>query len=338
MISVIIPVYQREKIISNILEDILKQTYQEYEVLIIDDGSTDKTADICKGYEKKDNRIHVYELQHGGVGSARNAGISFAKGEYIAFIDSDDRVEPEYLEMLYRKIRGYDMVISTFDRWFYKKDKISKVVKNIQLDVEIDMAKDFSKYFSPLYVSTLLGTVYCKMFCLDIVKNNNIVFRTDVNIGEDYLFNFDYMKKCKKIRCIPYMGYHYTTKNDYSLTQVLDLKKFEYGKILFEQSVKFAESMEISKEDAKGVYNLYLRTIFKNIELCYHNRCGMTKSEQHKYIRAICTDETTKCALENANPDSIEFYLYKKVLEKNNHFLIRNFAKIRLGYKKLIGR
>ena len=81
MISVIIPVYQREKIISNILEDILKQTYQEYEVLVIDDGSTDKTVDICKRYEKKDNRIHVYELQHGGVGTARNAGISFAKGE-----------------------------------------------------------------------------------------------------------------------------------------------------------------------------------------------------------------------------------------------------------------
>lgn len=338
MISIIIPVYQCEKIISDIIEDILKQTYQDYEVILVDDGSTDSSAQICKEYEKRDFRIRAVFNEHQGVSGTRNAGIAVAKGEYVAFIDSDDRIEPDYLEQLHKNVKGKDLVISTFDRWFYNHADDAKIEKNIQLNAEIDMQDNFAEYFSELYVSTLLGVVYCKLFRTDIIRKNQIKFQTDIYIGEDFLFNFDYLKNCNTIRCIPYMGYHYICKRGDSLTHKNDLKKFEYGKKLFKESVEFAEEMNLSEAETKGIYNLYLRTIFKNIEVMHQMKDQLSIKEKKEYIRKVMTDQNTKDTLEKSKPDTKEFLLYKIVLNTKLPFVIYGFAKVRMYYKKMIGR
>ena len=338
MISIIIPVYQCENVISDIIEDILKQTYQDYEVLLVDDGSTDGSAKVCQEYEKKDSRIRAILNVHQGVSGTRNTGIALANGEYIAFIDSDDRIEPNYLEQLYNNIGNNDLVISTFDRWIYNHKDVVKVVKNIQLNVEINMKENFAKYFTELYVSTLLGTPCCKLFRTDIIRKNRVKFRTDIYIGEDYIFNFDYLKKCNNIRCISYLGYHYVCKNGNSLTHKKDLKKFEYGKLLFAESIRFADEMKLTKEDARGIYNLYLRTIFKNIEVVYQMNPSMDRKEKREHIRKVMNDESVQHAIQNAQPDTNEFLIYKIVLQMKNAFIVGNFSKLRLYYKKKIGR
>lgn len=338
MISIIIPVYQCENIISDIIEDILKQTYQDYEVLLIDDGSTDGSAKVCQEYGQKDARIRTILNMHQGVSGTRNTGIALANGEYIAFIDSDDRIEPDYFEQLYNNIGNNDLVISTFDRWFYNHKDIVKVVKNIQLNAEINMKENFAEYFSELYVSTLLGVVYCKLFRTDVIKKNEMRFRNDIYIGEDYIFNFDYMKKCDYVRCIPYMGYHYVCKKGNSLTQKKDLRKFEYGKVLFEESIKFVNEMGVSAKKAKGVYNLYLRTVLKNIEVIYQMIPKMSRKDKSDYIKKVIEDQSVEETLKKAEPDNNEFKIYKKVLNTKKPFIIGSFAKLRLYYKKIIRR
>ena len=338
MISIVIPIYQCEDKISKIIEDILNQTYQDYEVLLVDDGSTDCSVNVCQEYEKKDSRIQVILNEHQGVSATRNTGISMAKGEYIAFIDADDRIEVDYLEQLYKNVKEYDLIISTFDRWFYRNGQRVKVIKNIQLSTDINIEKNFGKNFSKLYVSTLLGMVYCKLFRTDIIKKNNVAFRTDIYIGEDYIFNFDYLRNCSNILCIPYVGYHYVCQNENSLTQKKDLKKFEYGKILFEQSIKFADDMKLTIDESKGIYNLYLRTIFKMLELAYQTKNTMPKKERNLYILKIIQDEDTQLALKRANPDTKEFLIYKLILNTRMPFIIGIFSRVRLGYKKIVGR
>ncbi len=337
MISIIIPIYQCKRNISKIMEDISKQTYQDYEVLLVDDGSTDGSAEICLEYEKKDSRIRAVINQHQGVSSTRNTGISLAKGDYIAFIDADDRIEPDYLEQLYRNVEGYDLVISTFDRWFYKNGQCTNVIKNIQLNADIDIRKNFCDYFSNLYVSTLIGIVYCKLFRSDIIRENKIMFRKDIYIGEDFIFNFEYLKQCENIRCISYVGYHYICENINSLTNKVDKEKFEYGKILFEKSVEFANDMNLTVEESKGIYNLYLRTVFKNIEQIYQ-LSAISLKEVKRYIMKIVEDEDTKLAVKRAKPDTKEFLLYWLVLKTKIPIIIGTFSKYRLYYKKIIGR
>ena len=101
MISVIVPVYNSAKYIPACIDSMIKQEYPDWELLLVDDASTDDSADVCDGYASKDKRIKVIRAPHGGAAAARNRGIEEAKGEYISFADSDDTVEPDYLKYMY---------------------------------------------------------------------------------------------------------------------------------------------------------------------------------------------------------------------------------------------
>ena len=107
LVSIIVPVFNVEKYLRQCLDSILGQTFNQFEVIIVNDGSTDNSGAICQEYEARDNRIVYLEKENGGVSEARNLGLDFATSEYIIFIDSDDWIEPTYVEVLYEKIEEY---------------------------------------------------------------------------------------------------------------------------------------------------------------------------------------------------------------------------------------
>lgn len=113
MISVIIPVYNVEPYLCKCLDSVLSQSFSDYEVVLVDDGSTDGSAEICKAYQLRDSRIRYSYKENGGLSSARNQGLEISQGSYVTFIDSDDYIEPEYLCTLYRLIKDNDADIST---------------------------------------------------------------------------------------------------------------------------------------------------------------------------------------------------------------------------------
>lgn len=338
MISIVIPIYQCKWNIDQIMEDIFAQTYQDYEVLLVDDGSTDGSAELCMEYAARDERVRAIPKEHSGVSETRNAGITEAKGEYIAFIDCDDRVEADYLEKLVGGIGDNDLVIASFDRRFYREEKYVRTVDAYVLDAKINIKENLNEHFSKLYTSTLIGIVYCKLFKREILVRNKIRFRKDIHIGEDYLFNFAYLKQCRQISCIPYVGYHYICREGHSLMHQADLRKFQYGKVLYEESMQFCEEMGLIEEASAGVSNLYLRTCFKNIENIYLLQERMTRKEKRAFIRRVIEDEDTKCALKASRPDCKEFKIYKMVLGTGMPALAGAFSWLRLWYKRMLGR
>lgn len=112
MISIIIPVYKAEKTIRRCLDSIMHQSYEDWEAIVVDDGSPDDAGKICDEYERVDSRFRVIHQKNGGVSSARNAGLDISRGEYIAFCDSDDYVEKNWLISFIRHIEGYDVVVA----------------------------------------------------------------------------------------------------------------------------------------------------------------------------------------------------------------------------------
>lgn len=124
LISIIVPIYNVEKYLRQCLDSVLNQTYQNFECLLINDGSPDNSAGICKEYVDKDARFHYFEKENGGLASARNLGIKYSKGKYITFIDSDDWVDLDYLEVLHSKIKEYntDFVISSYKKFDMDED------------------------------------------------------------------------------------------------------------------------------------------------------------------------------------------------------------------------
>ena len=119
LISIIVPIYNVENYLRQCLDSIVSQTYQNFECLLINDGSSDNSADICREYIEKDSSFRYFEKENVGVSSARNLGIERSKGQYITFIDSDDWVDSEYLEVLYRALieEKADIAITTYKQF-----------------------------------------------------------------------------------------------------------------------------------------------------------------------------------------------------------------------------
>ena len=113
-ISVIVPVYNTAQFLPRCIESILSQSFTDFELLLIDDGSTDGSGKICDAYAEKDNRIRVFHKENGGVSSARNLGLDNARGEWVTFVDSDDYVSPVILEKCLESVNGYDMVVFNY--------------------------------------------------------------------------------------------------------------------------------------------------------------------------------------------------------------------------------
>ncbi|SHH68316.1 glycosyltransferase family 2 protein [Clostridium grantii] len=217
-VSVIIPVYNCEKYIANCLESVLNQSYTNIEVVIINDGSKDRSQEIIKTYELIDKRIKLLNQENKGPSEARNNGLTNATGEYLVFVDSDDTIHEIYIEkLLYKSLEGgYDIVccgyneeskngmISYNDFWFNKE----KVLRN-----------DFAKYIC----SGVGGTIWGKIFKRNIIVENNIRMDSKIFMCEDLLFVLNYCLYCNTFAAIPDFLYHYNRLNNYSITSNINI-------------------------------------------------------------------------------------------------------------------
>lgn len=196
LISVIVPVYKAEQYLHRCVDSILAQTYTDFELLLIDDGSPDRSGEICDEYARQDSRVRVFHKQNGGASSARNKGLDHANGEWVSFVDSDDWIDKYYLETLCCTDDA-DLVISSIalsagDTW--------------KTEDAIYTLKDFiHKYSDNLLVRSPCGKLYSNAF----IQNNNIRYDERVRFGEDMIFNLYYFAYCSKIKLLSYTGYVY---------------------------------------------------------------------------------------------------------------------------------
>lgn len=187
MISIIIPVYNVEKYLPMCMDSVLQQTNEDFECILVDDGSTDSSGEICDHYAKKDLRIKVLHKENHGVSSARNIGIDAAKGQYIMFIDSDDFIESVMLEVLLKDIREYDVDIACCD--FFERNMGSNIVTCEVLSTDDALKK--------LLVNEICFGNYNKLFKKECIGTNR--FNTDITHGEDLLFNVLVMQDAERI-------------------------------------------------------------------------------------------------------------------------------------------
>lgn len=209
-LSVIIPVYNSEKYLKRCLDSIIHQTFSDFELLLIDDASTDSSFEICQTYAAKEGRIRTIQKQNEGPGAARNLGIKESKGEWLLFIDSDDWVEPNHLQSLVEDIEeGIDFVMhGRYGGKAYLK------YKN---EVEIIEINDVQTLFNELKLSPN-GQICSKLFRSKIIQSNSIEFIPQIRMSEDVLFVLSYLSKATKLKYRDLYTYHYEKNND-SLSQ-----------------------------------------------------------------------------------------------------------------------
>lgn len=213
-ISIIVPVYKVENYLSQCVDSILNQTFADWECILVDDGSPDGSGVICDEYAQKDARIHVIHKENRGVSAARNTGLSAAQSEYIYFIDSDDYVEREALELLLSKAKQSEadiMVHGIVNDYIYKHS--STAVKYVSLP-----EKDYSTILEMSDRWGLLKGPVNKLFKNSIIKNKALRFDESISYGEDTKFTFEYLVHCHSIAFVPRHLYHYCFRNKDSLT------------------------------------------------------------------------------------------------------------------------
>ena len=199
-ISIIVPVYNAEKYLNRCVDSILSQTFKDFEILLIDDGSKDKSGAICDEYAKKDNRVRVFHKENGGVSSARNVGLDEAKGKYISFVDSDDWVVPSYLAELLSLYHG-DIDLVECSYIYYGDEQIFFKTEFVETDSEHYLEKLFqNKRFYE-------GFLWVKLFKTTLITN--LRFESKLAYNEDRVFITQYILKCHRVAATQKCLYYY---------------------------------------------------------------------------------------------------------------------------------
>ena len=215
-ISIIVPVYKAEKHIGKCIKSILNQTFNDYELLLINDGSPDNSGKICNEYAKQDSRIKVFHKGNGGVSSARQFGIDQAKGEYSIHVDADDWIEPDYLQhvMGYVEKHNADLYV-----WGITKQAVDREFIITPLLRGMLAKEEFlSSFIEEQYAvrKGLYGYISNKLLSRKVIQENNIQFNAKLKQLEDYDFFLTYYNHVENVYVFDEIGYHYVIGTEFS--------------------------------------------------------------------------------------------------------------------------
>lgn len=257
-VSIIIPVYKVEKYIVRCIDSILAQTYSDWELLLVDDGSPDQSGVICDEYVAKDSRIRVFHKENSGVSAARNYAIDRALGEYITFVDSDDWLDSECLDMCVNEIESNSLDLLQFG------------YREVSSDGNILKVKDLGTLKIGLndYLKTsFLVTVWGSVFKTSLIKDHSIRFNTNLKLAEDQLFVMQYMIVSQTFKSITGVYYNYfinqegAVKNSKSEDMIMTLNTLD----------PFVRKNPIFESVCFPLFDNFLAFMLQNGDVCVSN-------------------------------------------------------------------
>lgn len=254
-ISVIIPVYNAEDYLEDCLNGVRSQTFNDYEVWVVDDGSTDGSARICDRYAEMDPRFHVVHTQNQGVSMARNTGLDHAQGEWICFVDSDDTVNENYLSDLYKAVacnKQDVLIVQGFNMLAWNQAPASRMFEDCLYE-----KKDLYLVFKDLNLNRS-GHPFAKLYNRQIIQKERIRFIKEIHYAEDVMFMLTYMCHISAIRTVCGANYNYCMRNGNSLGNRISSFESEYlcYETYLELIRRIKEKFFIRDEDLVHVYGV----------------------------------------------------------------------------------
>ena len=336
-ISIIVPIYNVEEYLEQCIISLVSQTLKEIEIILINDGSTDKSIEICEKYSKIDSRIKLINKNNTGVSDSRNRGIEEANGEFIMFVDSDDWLEENACEIAYNNIKEKRADSLIF--CYYRESSSGTTKKDIFKEEEIifedeELKKEIliptlgligEKLKKPQRLDTLTP-IYAKIYSSKIIKENNIRYiDLDKVPSECLMFNFDYYKNSKKVVYIKKYLYHYRRNNFTSITK-------GYRENLFEKWLYWIKYMKKTKNisDEMLLNAFYSRICFSVIPLSGNIIKKDSFKELYKEMKMVLNDPYYVEAYNvfTYNYFRIHWKIYFKLAKNRKIFLFCVMSKI----------
>ena len=296
--SVIVPVYNVENYLERCVNSLIHQTMEEIQIILVDDGSTDRSSFICDSFAETDSRIFVIHKENEGQGIARNYGLKNAVGEYVCFLDSDDYYELNTCEILYQHLKNQNADLCCFG--YQIDDKEGNLVRRPLIREKIyqgeEVQKDFIlHYFGDLPEDdNLRGFSSCmSAFRLSVIKENQLEFPSERKVlSEDTIFSLEFCKHADTVTTLSQVFYHYC-QNAESFSQGYRKDKFEKTKVLYHILKKYTEEFNIEEKTKVRLAML----IWVNLMACLKQETRRIpeygRKEILKNIKEMCRDEMT---------------------------------------------
>lgn len=335
-ISIIVPVYNVDRYLEDCINSILNQSFYNFELILINDGSKDCSGEICDNYASKDKRVKVIHKNNEGVSIARNIGIDMSKGKYIMFCDSDDVVEKDWCRSLYNLYTNNhnSVAVCGFNIINYRNNKSENIFKIFNKDKKINYLK--VKDFYELYDKNLLNYPWNKIYDAKIIKENKIKFEENITLGEDLLFNLKYFEFVKgDIVVLNECKYNYILRDNESL----DNKYYKdlFGiytmlyKSIYDHMIIFKSDINIYIEKFYNSYFYMLNRVLKNT---FHSKSNMNFIQKIKYNSEVMKSEEFKECLRYSDLDKMSL-VYKKLYLRGNYILIYIYENLSKFKSKL---
>ena len=255
-VSIIVPVYNAEKTIGRCIDSILGQQYTDFELLLVDDGSTDSSGAICDSYTLADSRVQVIHKENTGVSDTRNIGISRARGVYLQFLDSDDWITPDATKLLVETARDHDcdLVISDFYR--VVGERVSR-----KGDIDEDRVltrEEYAAHMMEQPADFYYGVLWNKLYRRDIVESHRLRMDPELSWCEDFMFNLEYIRHAQRFYALQVPIYYYVKTKGSLASQSLSISKTIRMKLmLFEYYNQFYKSVLDEDEYEKSRLKVY---------------------------------------------------------------------------------
>lgn len=284
-LSIVMPVYRVEKVLTAAVEDVLNQTFADFELILVDDCSPDCSGEICDQLAQRDNRIKVIHLpQNGGLGNARNNGIRLSIGKYILFLDSDDRFDSNMLE----KIASTTIESSADVVMFGLLEEHYDINGNLRNTVlvcperkSLKNTNEVREYVIEMEKTNIYGYATNKLYRLDLIKNKNIHF-TKIKFNEDIIFNIDIFYHVQKCEILDFAPYHYIKRVNSSITSRFIPTYYDDIMLKIKRLYEQFEAWNMLSQDILTVIaQRYVRYVFSALERNNDSRAEM-KSKQRK--------------------------------------------------------
>lgn len=325
-VSIIVPVYNVEKYVERCLNSLVNQTYKNIEIIIVNDGSTDNSKEICEKFENNDKRIKLINKDNQGLGMARNTGLEYITGEYVLFVDSDDYVEKNLVEIVYTIAKENDCDFVRFHNYREDISTGNKKVRKSPLKEGIyDKDAITQKILLPIIGllpnqtgNDFVGmSVWRNLYKVSLIKERNLKFVSEREfISEDVIFNIAFFELSAKAYVINSPLYHYIV-NDSSLTAVYKKDRFDKEVVMYKKLESILKEKNISNDwKIRAERNFLDRTRMCLRQEFYRKNVSIT--DQRKSIIRICSDKTLKNVIDKY-PIKKMNKEYKLVL-----FLIKN--------------
>ncbi len=302
-VSIIVPVYKAELLLRTCVDSALSQSNGDLEVILIDDGSPDRSGEICDEYAAKDPRVRVIHQKNGGVSVARNAGIGIAQGKYLLFLDSDDFIDPDFCKKMVGALKAYDADIAGCSNWDHFPDGSKVQIDYFLPEGAYEKSEIMDKVVRPMLKDrtsekALNGFVWRYLFSRSVIVENGISF-----LGaylEDEMFLLEYLCCSNKLVSVREHLYHYL-QNPASVTKRY-LKSYE------ETFLRFFESKRalVQRFDIKGIDGWENSTLWAGLLIAIGNEYApgneISSSQKRKNIIALCKKEPFKSAIASGKP------------------------------------